>query len=96
MTTQDKRLLAIMATVGCILLLPLIGMQVSKEVNWSGFDFLIASVLLFGTAIAVETVLRKVKGTRQRLILVGGILFLLFLVWAELAVGLFGTPFAGS
>lgn len=85
-----------MATAGGILLLPLIGMQVSRDVNWSGFDFLIASVLLFGTGLAIETVLRKVKTTRYRIIVVGGLLFLLFLVWAELAVGIFGTPFAGS
>lgn len=85
-----------MATAGGILLLPLIGMQVSRDVNWSGFDFIIASVLLFGTGLAIETVLRKVKTTRYRIIVVGGLLFLLFLVWAELAVGIFGTPFAGS
>jgi hypothetical protein len=53
-------------------------------------------VLLFGTGLACELVLRKVKKPVHRLLVCGAILFALFLVWAELAVGIFGSPFAGS
>ena len=49
-----------------------------------------------GTGIACELVLRKVKKTAYRIIICTAILAILFLVWAELAVGIFGTPFAGS
>jgi hypothetical protein len=31
-----------------------------------------------------------------RILIIGLILILFLLVWAELAVGIFGTPFAGS
>jgi len=43
-----------------------------------------------------ELVMRKVKKIRYRLALCAVILAALFLVWAELAVGLIGTRFAGS
>lgn len=96
MSTANKRLVAIIAFVGTLLLIPLVAMQFTSEVNWSGFDFLVAGVLLLGTGLLVEGVLRTVKTKSKRLLLVSLILLLLALVWIELAVGLFGTPFAGS
>jgi len=71
-------------------------MQFTKEVNWSIMDFVMAGVFLFGTSLLIEFVLRKVKSTKHRLLISGIILLLLFLLWAELAVGIFGTPMAGS
>ena len=94
--SQKQKSLIIYSIPLALLMLPLIGMQFSKEVNWSGFDFLVASVLLFGTAIIVDTILRKVKSKSQRILFVLFALLVLFLIWAELAVGVFGTPFAGS
>jgi len=94
--SQKQKSLIIYSIPLALLMLPLIGMQFSKEVNWSGFDFLVAGVLLFGTAIIVDTILRKVKSKSQRILFVLFALLVLFLIWAELAVGVFGTPFAGS
>lgn len=71
-------------------------MQFTGEVNWSSFDFVVAGVLLLGTGLLCELVLRLVRKTEHRIIIVGIILVALFLIWAELAVGVFGTPFAGS
>ena len=88
---QNKRLSYIVATVGLLLLIPLIA-----RFDWDAPDFIIAGVLLLGTGLLCELVLRKVKSTANRVILCGVILLALFLVWAELAVGIFGTPFAGS
>jgi bacteriorhodopsin len=96
MTPQRKRLLLMLLTAGLILLIPFIAMQVSDEVKWTAFDFAIAGVLLFGTGLLCELVLRKVRRLEYRLALFVLLLGLLFLVWAELAVGIFGTPFAGS
>jgi hypothetical protein len=79
-----------------LLLIPFIAMRFTSEVDWNLADFVIAGILLFGTGLTVELVLRKVKKTGQRIAIVAVILFALFLVWAELAVGIFGTPFAGS
>jgi hypothetical protein len=96
MSTANKRLVAIIAFVGILLLIPLIAMQFTSEVTWSVFDFLVAGVLLLVTGLLVEGVLRTVKTKSKRLLLVSVILLILALIWIELAVGLFGTPFAGS
>ena len=96
MIAENKRLIGIIATVGILLFIPLIAMQFSTEVNWSLFDFMIAGILLLGTGISCELVIRKVKSMERRIALCFTILAVLFLVWAELAVGIFGTPFAGN
>jgi ABC-type Mn2+/Zn2+ transport system permease subunit len=96
MITQNKRLMGIVLTVALLLLMPLIAMQFSDEVDWSLFDFVIMGVLLLGTGLMCELVMRKVKKIEHRIALCGVLLVALFLVWAELAVGIFGTPFAGS
>lgn len=92
----NKRLLLILLFIPVILSIPLIAMQFSDEVDWKAFDFLVMGTLLLMVGIAVEGVLRRVKSTNGRVVmlLVIGLLFLL--TWAELAVGIFGSPFAGS
>lgn len=94
--TANNRLTFIFAIAGSLLLLPLIAMQFTTEVNWSGSDFVVAGILLFGTGGLIELALRKIKVSTQRVLVIAGILLVLFLVWAELAVGIFGTPFAGN
>lgn len=94
--TQNKRLFSILLAVPVLLLIPFTAMQFTNEVNWDLKDFLAMGILLTGTALTIEMVLRKVKTPKYRLALCAGILIILFLVWAELAVGIFGSPFAGS
>ena len=96
MVTPNQRLTGILLTVVFIMSIPFFAIQFTNEVNWSSSDFLIAGVLLLGTGLTCELVLRTVKKTRHRLILCGIVLLVLLLVWAELAVGVFGTRFAGS
>ncbi len=93
---ENKRLTLILLSVAILLLIPLIAMQFTNEVDWNLSDFIIMGILLFGTGLLCELVMRKVKTHKTRLIICGGILFALFLIWAELAVGIFGSPFAGS
>lgn len=97
MTIQsNKRLMLIVSGVTILLMIPFVAMQFTTEVNWSPFDFVVAAVLLLGTGLLCELVLQNVPSFKGRLLLCGALLFLLMLVWAELAVGIFGTPFAGS
>lgn len=96
MLTQNKRLITIVLAAIALLLIPLIAMQFTSEVNWSPFDFLIAGGLLLGTGLTCEFILRKTRQARLRIALVAGVLVVLALVWAELAVGIFGSPLAGS
>lgn len=93
---QTKRLEAILLTVVLLLLVPLIAMQFTDEVNWSLFDFIVAGVLLLTMGLLCELVLRKVKEIQHRIILCLVILGVLFLIWVELAVGILGTPFSGN
>ena len=96
MIMQNKRLIGIVLTVVFLLLIPLIAMQFTTEVDWKLFDFIVMGGLLLGTGLLYELVLRKIKKPSHRIIICGAILVALFLIWAELAVGIFGTPFAGS
>ena len=96
MKFENKRLIGIVAAVALLLLIPTAAMTFTNEVNWTLIDFVIAGVLLLGTGLACELVLRLATKPLYRLALCGAILFALLIVWAELAVGLFGTRFAGS
>ena len=93
---QNKRRLGILLTVAFLLLIPLIAMQFTDQVDWSLFDFIIMGVLLLGTGLSIEFVIRKVKKIQYRIVICGALVAALVLIWIELAVGIFGTPFAGS
>jgi len=86
---QNKRLIGILLIAGLLLLIPLIAMQFTNEVNWTLADFIAAAVLLSGTGLMCELTLRKIKKTKYRIAICLAILVTLFLIWAELAVGLF-------
>lgn len=96
MTTQNQISKIIYSVPVLLLMIPLVAMQFTTEVNWTFSDFVIMGLLLFVTAFSIDFVLKKFKTLKSRLILVFGILALLVLVWVELAVGIFGSPFAGS
>lgn len=93
---NSKRIKTGAAIIIVFLLIPFVAMQFTDEVNWSVVDFIVAAVLLSGAAWTINLILNKIKKSVTRIILVAAVLFVLALVWAELAVGIFGTPFAGS
>ncbi len=82
--------------IALVLSIPLIAMQFSSEVNWNLMDFLVGGLLLAGTAIMIEIAIQKATEQSYRLAAIASILVGLLLVWVELAVGIFGTPLAGS
>ncbi len=93
---QNKRLVTILAIATAILFVPLVAMNLTDDVNWTLFDFIVAGFLLVGTGLILEFILRKIKTLKYRIIFGIALFVTLFLIWAELAVGIFGTPFAGS
>jgi len=93
---KNKRIIGVFMIVAILLLIPLVAMQFTEEVNWDILDFVVMGILLLSVGLAIEFVLRQVKRIEYRLLICGGILLAFFLVWAELAVGIFGSPFAGS
>lgn len=74
-----------------ILLIPLVAMQFSTEMNWSPFDFLFAGVLLFGTGLVYVLVASRWNSTMYRLAVGVAVVAGLLLVWANAAVGLVGS-----
>ena len=86
---------ALWGSVVAILIAPLVAMQFTGEVHWTPFDFAVAAALLGATALAIELAIRVIGRPTFCVVAVLGILLALVLVWAELAVGIFGTPFAG-
>ena len=91
-----RRLGIIAITVAVLLLIPFIAMQFSENVNWTTMDFLVMGVLLLGTGLAANIILQKVKNVNYRDALLLIIMLAFFLIWAELAVGIFNSPLAGS
>ena len=70
-----------------LLLIPLIAMPFSNKVDWTGSDFLIAGLLLFVAAFAIEVVLRLFKKKRYQVAIIAVLIFVFLFIWAELAVG---------
>lgn len=93
---KNKRLIGILLVIAIMLLIPLIAMSFTHEVNWTLFDFIVFGTLLLSTGLTCELVLRKVKKTEYRIAICLGILVVFFLIWAELAVGIFGSPISGT
>ncbi|MBD0834491.1 hypothetical protein ICJ84_03475 [Aestuariibaculum suncheonense] len=96
MLANYKRIIIILGAISLLLVIPFIAMQFSPEVNWNLFDFIVMGILLLIVGLFLELILRTFHKPSVKIVLIV-ILFLLFiLTWAELAVGIFGTPFAGS
>ena len=89
-------IIRIFPIVGLLLLIPIVAMQLTDEVNWSFFDFIIMGVMLSITGLAIGIIIKKIKYYKYRNIFFTIIVFVFLLIWAELGVGLFGTPFAGD
>jgi hypothetical protein len=89
---KNLRLIIILSSAAALLLIPLIAMQFTCEADWSLTDFIIMGILLLGTGLTCEMVMRMTKSIFTRLIILSAVLLAFFLIWAELAVGIFGTP----
>jgi hypothetical protein len=92
---ENKKLKFILLFITFLLLIPLIAMQFTNEVNWTLCDFVVAGILLFGTGIIFNLVVRKIKNIKYRIVIGVALLIVLLLIWAELAVGILDTPLSG-
>ena len=79
-----------------LLLIPMATMLISDEINWSIFDFLVMGVLLFSFGISINLVLKNIKNSKIRITFFTILILIFSLIWIELAVGIFESPFAGS
>jgi len=79
----------IVLVTAALLLVPLVAMQFSEDVDWKLNDFVIAGVLLFVAGLALDLIVAKVRGQNRKLIAVGVLAAAFLYIWAELAVGVF-------
>ena len=94
--TQNKDIASVFVVTAAILMIPLIAMQFSDEWDWNLFDFIIMGTLLVSTGMLIVLASRKIKNINYRLAVIFALIAAFLITWAELAVGVFGTPFAGS
>jgi len=78
-----------------VILVPLVGV-IFFELDWSGFDFLVMTLLILSLSILINLILYYTDSSKLKLLLIFIVAILFLLIWAELAVGIFGTPFAGN
>lgn len=88
---KNKNILRIALAVAFILLLPLLAMQFTGEVNWGITDFVVAGAVLFGAGLAYELVAGKVDVIAYRAAVGVAVATALLLVWVNLAVGIIGS-----
>lgn len=89
-----KKLLKYGGILLAILLIPFISSQISNEVNWQLFDYLVAALLLTMLFLGIE-IIKKLK-FKMRFIVLAVFLIATILIWIELAVGIFNSPISGS
>ena len=75
--------------------MPLVGL-IFFELDWSGFDFLIMASLILSLSVLINLIIFYLSSSRLKLLLVFIVAIIFLLIWAELAVGIFGTPLAGN
>ena len=93
---QSKIISPIYLFIPVLLAIPLIAMQFTDEVSWGPGDFLIMGGMLFIAFLFIDLVNRRSVPGGLKFALTLILIIGFGLVWAELAVGLFGTPFAGD
>lgn len=94
--TQKQKTTFIYAAPAVLLCIPLLGNIFTEEFDWYPKDFGIAAVLLFGTAFMIDLIQKIIKNKTYKILISIAVVLVLLLIWAELAVGVFGTPFAGN
>lgn len=91
---MNYRMKIILGVIIGLLLIPLIAMQFTSEVNWSLFDFVVMGILLSLTGFSIELVIRRTQNLDRRYLYITFIVVLFLLVWAQLAVGITDLFFA--
>ncbi len=74
-----------------LLVLPLIAMQFTDEVNWTGSDFAVFGAMLLVAGAVIELAVRKSRDRPYRLAAVVAVAAAFVLVWVNLAVGIIGS-----
>ncbi len=74
-----------------LLLLPLIAMRFTDEVNWTGSDFVVAAVLFGSVGLAFELIVRKSSSLAYRAGAALAVIAAFLTIWVNGAVGMIGS-----
>ena len=83
--------IVIWGTAAFLLLLPLIAMQFTNEVNWDETDFVVFGAMLFGTCGVYELAARMTPNFTYRAAVGVAVMAAFILIWMNLAVGIIGS-----
>jgi hypothetical protein len=78
-------------TGAALVLLPLVAMQFTDEVNWSETDFIVAGALIGGTGLTFELAAKATANHAYRAAVGLALAAAFLLIWLNLAVGIIGT-----
>ncbi len=76
---------------GALLLIPLIAMQVSAEVNWGLLDFAVMGALLFAAGFSFFWIIQGPTSLAHKAGIAGALGTTFLMIWANLGVGLIGS-----
>ena len=79
-----------------LLLLPFVSSLLNDQIDWDILDYSVMGSMIFTAISLFFYTNRKFKKTKSSYWIEIFILVIFLLLWAELAVGIFNTPFAGS
>lgn len=71
-----------------VLLLPMIAMGFTREVDWSAGDFVVFGTMLAGLCVAIELSVRLLRSRSAAALAIAAAVLVFLLIWAELAVGI--------
>lgn len=86
---KAKPILFVALATAAILMIPLIAMQFTAEVNWTLSDFVAMGILVSGTGLLYVLFSSMVKKKKHRIAIGLGLAVAFLWLWAELAVGVF-------
>ncbi len=87
----NRRRLAAWGAAAGFILLPLLAMQFTQEVNWGAEDFAFAIAMVLGVGVTYELALRMTGNRAYRAGVGVGLAAAFVLIWANAAVGVVGS-----
>ena len=80
---------ALWGTLAALFFLPLLAMQVTREVSWTSSDFVAGGLVLMTAGLGLEFALRLPGGRVSRAIASAAVVLAAALIWADGAVQVF-------
>ena len=87
----SRRRIAVWGTAAFLLLLPLVAMQFTNEVNWDETDFIVFGAMLAAACGTYELAAKMTGNTAYRAAVGVAVAAAFLLIWINLAVGIIGS-----